>query len=184
MRVHWSIFLSAPGTVRLLIYCKLDEYKIVLNCGFNLPFPDYWLGGTCFHLFINLVTFSLTCLFISFGYFPIELFFFLFLRILDKFWIPSAGGFTCIFFWSVACLFTSSCHLLYFSFIIWIQSVVEVFSVLFILLILCFRKLFYSADIKIVTLSYTCFKLWFFIFWSSKPQSLYMLAWFISHMSK
>ena len=74
MRVHWSIFLSAPGTVRLLIYCKLDEYKIVLNCGFNLPFPDYWLGGTCFHLFINLVTFSLTCVFISFGYFSIELF--------------------------------------------------------------------------------------------------------------
>lgn len=75
MRVHWSIFLSAPGTVRLLIYCKLDEYKIVLNCGFNLPLLDYWLGGACFHLFINLVTFSLTCLFISFGYFSIELFF-------------------------------------------------------------------------------------------------------------
>lgn len=71
-------FCQHLGLSDFKFICEFDEYKMVLHWGFNLPFPDYWLGGTVFiYSLVNLVTFSLTCLFISFGYFSIELFFFL-----------------------------------------------------------------------------------------------------------
>lgn len=46
-------FCQHLGLSDFKFICEFDEYKMVLNGGFNLPFPDYWLGETCFHLFIS-----------------------------------------------------------------------------------------------------------------------------------
>lgn len=79
-------FCQHLGLSDFKFICEFDEYKMVLNGGFNLPFPDYWLGETCFHLFISQSFYFLFDL----SLYPLAIFllnlFFLFFRILGKFW--------------------------------------------------------------------------------------------------